>query len=1141
MKKGFSIKHFKWIVGLIFFVIIVKFVYDYMTDESSETFNNFEPNKCYIKFNDQATKNNCTTTYGRHGNWFKDPNINSHKNATNCNNRKQAYENWCGVKNVEVNYEPNFQPNKCYIKLNELPKNSGCKNWLNRNKHIPDQYFMDGGHRNSHANATNCNKRINDWNRWCGVNNVETKYELEPNKCYIKYNDKPKQSRCGTGYGSWFKDGYTGGWENVVQCNRRIQDYKDWCGVNDVEVKHTTQHIGYGYILKSDVKSLTRNRLQLKNMSAVAAFLSGTPRKIYKNPSNQGWFRLLEFNDLDIIFKDLGGGGRNYYKVALTQSNIIKGINKKLDTMNVINLLDNKKPFTINYVMNKQGPGVNGKFNHYIDNTSTKYYGLPTLIFDSNYKYDHSITFKNISYRFRDTNLHDHGTNVHFHNLQTDAYSDGSNMEQVLNAGDNKVFRPSLNINETGVEKTIIYHTHAHGLSAKIAESGCYGIGILVPKNSETGFKPEYLSIWDHPIVMSGGLESHPHLILNFKPLILNKEIKSPQGIEQNVSAGIHRFRIACAYTSFQDYSVIHLMKGVKDDSGNVIAYRTDTTVMFIADEDGLLTFPNIFSKNNKQIAISSGNRYEILADLEPNSEYIIRLIPLPRDMKTSRINWDVNMLLSSVILDPNEKRKPYGITLFKINVGNKSYMNPYKHYYDKKMNPPKEGELSIYKYNRDRLQNGLVNWNTFDPNRATNTNYILYPNNMDMLWNITDDDFKNNKYFRIKNFGHDHHNTHEFSIQCGLNRFYKTYGNLHITLTEGYFTVSEFVKMINDKLDEAKKNNYNTWGDKVGAVQVLTHVRFNIIRIKYSDINARYLNKIDKIYGLNSVDKEALKNITVLSPIWYFPNGVPTGHQGYGYLSPNHFDFKINCNKYMGKLLGKHEINIYRDRDPPRHQAIWLSEEDKKKLWEPGSKEKWEVHTTLPPQTIGTIFNHGFVNKTYFVDIYQTEFVKWKIVNLSGMPHNFHHHLFQAKIDAMESSPIFQNELDMSVGNYLANPFVGVFDPDGVKFYKDDNFIKRTFTGGMGLIKYQIGKDTWILPDNTYMTLYCPIVNIPVTSKTVKANNLKPYAYMAWDVPYMVHCHFLPHEDMGMMSTFRVEEKILKGICCSQPLIIDN
>jgi hypothetical protein len=184
MKNRFSIKHLKWIVGLIFFVIIVKFVYDYMTDESAETFNNLEQNKCYIKLNEQPKTPHCKNLFNTSiphtvGQYFMDGNYkNSHANTNNCNHRINDWKNWCGVNNVETKYEEYFEPNKCYIKLNEQPKTPHCKNLFNNSiPHTVGQYFMDGKYKNSHANTNNCNNRIKDWKNWCGINNVETKYE----------------------------------------------------------------------------------------------------------------------------------------------------------------------------------------------------------------------------------------------------------------------------------------------------------------------------------------------------------------------------------------------------------------------------------------------------------------------------------------------------------------------------------------------------------------------------------------------------------------------------------------------------------------------------------------------------------------------------------------------------------------------------------------------------------------------------------------------------------------------------------------------------------------------------------------------------------------------------------------------------
>ena len=67
--------------------------------------------------------------------------------------------------------------------------------------------------------------------------------------------------------------------------------------------------------------------------------------------------------------------------------------------------------------------------------------------------------------------------------------------------------------------------------------------------------------------------------------------------------------------------------------------FTTDTTILHIADEDGLLNYPVRKNHSNNQkefrrnVAISSGNRYEILADLEENTEYIIQLFQLPNKL----------------------------------------------------------------------------------------------------------------------------------------------------------------------------------------------------------------------------------------------------------------------------------------------------------------------------------------------------------------------------------------------------------------------------------------------------------------------------------------------------------------------------
>jgi FtsP/CotA-like multicopper oxidase with cupredoxin domain len=683
---------------------------------------------------------------------------------------------------------------------------------------------------------------------------------------------------------------------------------------------------------------------------------------------------------------------------------------------------------------------------HSINENTQEYNTLPLIILNSNTDYGHPIGFQNVNYDYKG-----HGTNIHFHNLQTDPYSDGSNMEQMLGPGEDKIFKPSLNIKEKGIEKTLIYHTHTHGVSANIAKEGCYGMTILAPKMSKTEFSHEYLTVYDHPIVLSGGFYS---LILNS---LSNKEGEGSMSMSIDKNS-VHRFRIACAYSSYQDYSVIKIFKKDTSTEWDTSVDKSATT-FHIADEDGLIHIPrNIDALRNSQPIISSGNRYEILVKFYDPGEYEFVLFNVTNNV--------TNMSPTSLVT-----LRSHGKLLCNISVKKKdatSDKNPYLNYWNI-INPPDTASAiadseSVMKI-EPSLQNGLVNWNMFNHKQQLDKNIIIYPSGMDMLWNVTDNDYTNGQFFRNKNYGtsHAHHNTHEFTITCdGLPSGTK------ITLSESYKTIVEFTDEINNKIT-----------DKFAFGKNARRPVFSIEHTELLNENSFLKKQLDppKPGTPESgphYDFPELYSFKCLVGKWKW-KGIP---------SKENEKIDIKCNTYMANILGLLETD-YLDK----------TQEDLEIIKNSGNLYTFNVtNLKSTANVIGHIFTHGFVNKTYKVSTNTTKFVEWLVINVSGFPHNFHHHLFQAKANIPKSSKIYS----------ALNGLKYIGHPEGGEF-----------------IKKQIGKDTWITPNKTFLTLICPIIKIPVSDATKEKNSLIKKS--DWDVPYMAHCHFLPHEDMGMMSTFRV------------------
>jgi FtsP/CotA-like multicopper oxidase with cupredoxin domain len=706
---------------------------------------------------------------------------------------------------------------------------------------------------------------------------------------------------------------------------------------------------------------------------------------------------------------------------------------------------------------------------------------LPLIILKNNINYNHKLCFINEGYMYSHWDTKTYGTNIHFHNLQTDGYSDGSNMEQVMvptkdDMRNPKInsFRPSINLKGNHNERTIIYHTHKHGQSADIAAKGGYGVGIIAPNHPNTGFKPSLINTYDYIIAIGGSIWSP---IINFKTpngKTFNNEIQMTSGKDIVI-----RFRVVCAFSGYSDFGRIKLVG--------------DHETYIIADESGLLNnasySPAWDSAKPEQpkngdpyhMIITSGNRYEFMTKINGDTKIIL---------ETNK-----DEVFSG---DEDKMYEIYNIICDKENLINTKY-SKYTNFFSKLILGWGEDSTLGDPETAYNFGNDITVYNGTDP-KIEKTRQVIYTGGMDMLWDVlreehhkdvggTISDGVESKVFKCKSYQHGHdddddgitHDTNKFTITHEK----KTYDIILApdnNFAGKLYSVNNFVKEINRQIKEHK-------------LPLIFEIK--IISVGPDDFkNNKYFDNELETSVVQSKDARYWDDhefeFNVFRCRWYCGDGekANTG-------APKGWNIKIDAkNKYMALMIGiMNHHNNFSDKayqleeswGDPKVNATSIT----------FNVDKGRTATTR--KILGQTFSHGFINVNQNLDKKKT-WEKWIVRNISGEPHNFHHHLFQSKILINKSSK-WHNYNHIACG--VPPRYVGY---------------SRQYRPHL-----QAAKDTWTIPNGTYFSIICPIEYIKYPFGKIKENYNKKIAQYNSNLPYMVHCHFLPHEDMGMMSTFLV------------------
>jgi FtsP/CotA-like multicopper oxidase with cupredoxin domain len=706
---------------------------------------------------------------------------------------------------------------------------------------------------------------------------------------------------------------------------------------------------------------------------------------------------------------------------------------------------------------------------------------LPLIILQNHINYNYKLCFINEDYMYKHYDGTTHGTNIHFHNLQTDSYSDGSNMEQVMvpTKQDTRTpkinsFRPSLNLKGENSERTIIYHTHKHGLSAQIAANGCYGVAIIAPnpKISATGFKPSIINTYDY-IIAIGGSNYSP--TINFKSAVHGKNFTNN---DIQIIGGkdiVLRFRVVCAFSGYSDFGRIKL-----------IGDQHETYI--IADESGLLNMASYarYDKENHMI-ITSGNRYEFM----------------------TKINGDTRIMLETHSDDkfPKGNQKMfqiYNLRTFSDAGGLPDLIQTKYSEYTDFFNNISSNNLSI----RESLGHPQSAYNFGGQHPRTHpkiekTRQVIYTGGMNMLWDVlreehhvdvggtlNDGDTESN-VFKCKHYGgHSHHDTNKFTITYN-NKDYNIELAPNDNLSGKLYSVNNFVNEINRQIKAFNIPLFLT-------IHILSLGPDDFKNNSYFDNGSQTSAKKEKTHDLYLDDDDFEFN--VFSCKWHC--GSTRDGTGFGYEgAPKNWNIKIDAkNKYMARMIGimtlqsnfsdKNQIE-YHYGDPIVDDTSITFKVDKGR-------------TARTAKILGQIFSHGFINVNQILDTKSVSWEKWIVRNISGEAHNFHHHLFQSKIIIDESS-------EWHARNYTACGLSPQYHAFEISNY---------------LPHLQASKDTWAIPNGTFFSILCPIEYIKYQYYNIKNKFNKDIAEYNKHLPYMAHCHFLPHEDMGMMSSFMVTEK---------------
>jgi len=185
-------------------------------------------------------------------NWGRDSwgerNRGSGKNEDVCLiNRKRDWNSWCGVSDIQMHFVgvPIPKPPTsagCYILgPSGCPKNPGA---FSRSNH----WYRD--HHDSKNNQHTClERRVRDWNSWCGVSNVEMHFVALPVPsaprnpgCYVlgpsgcPKNPRSLHKANDWGRDSWGESHRGSGRDRNVCLNNRARDWNNWCGVSNFKM-----------------------------------------------------------------------------------------------------------------------------------------------------------------------------------------------------------------------------------------------------------------------------------------------------------------------------------------------------------------------------------------------------------------------------------------------------------------------------------------------------------------------------------------------------------------------------------------------------------------------------------------------------------------------------------------------------------------------------------------------------------------------------------------------------------------------------------------------------------------------------------------------------------------------------------------